>query len=246
MHATHIMNDQTQNKGTLYLIPNVLYENTQEKVITSQVREVLGRLDYLLVENLRTTRRYISSLKLGRPIESYHLELADKELDIKEAARLLKPIMEGRDGGIVSEAGCPGIADPGSMLVKLAHQNQIKVVPLSGPSSIFLALMASGFNGQRFVFHGYLPIEKEARGKQIKALEKNIFKFDQTQIFMETPYRNNQLLQDLILHCQSTTLLCIARSLTGKNEWIMTRSIGEWKKFIPDLNKEPCIYLLYI
>jgi 16S rRNA (cytidine1402-2'-O)-methyltransferase len=240
-----MIKDQTQNKGILYLIPTVLYEDTQDQVITRQVREVLNQLDYLLVENLRTARRYISSLKLGKPISSYHFELADKSLGIQDALVLLKPIIEGRDGGIISEAGCPGIADPGSVLVQLAHQHQIRVIPLSGPSSIFLALMASGLNGQRFRFHGYLPIEKQERERQIRLMENNIFKFDETQVFMETPYRNNRLLQDLINHCQTNTLLCIARSLTGKNEWIVTKRISEWKKSIPDLNKEPCIFLLY-
>jgi 16S rRNA (cytidine1402-2'-O)-methyltransferase len=245
MHTLDIMNDQTQNKGTLYLIPNVLYENTQEQVITPQVREVLEKVDYLLVENIRTARRFISSLKLGKPIGSYHFEVADKELTLETAMELMKPIIQGRDGGIISEAGCPGIADPGSLLVKLAHQHDIRVVPISGPSSIFLALMASGFNGQRFVFHGYLPIDKHARGLQIKLLEKNALRFDETQIFMETPYRNNQLMQELIQHCQSTTRLCIAKSLTGKNEWIRTKNIGEWKNALPDLHKEPCMFLLY-
>jgi 16S rRNA (cytidine1402-2'-O)-methyltransferase len=239
------MNDQTQNKGTLYLIPNVIYENTHEEVITRQVREILEQLDYLLVENIRTTRRFISSLKLGKPIESYRFEVADKSLDLELARELMNPINIGKDAGIISEAGCPGIADPGSLLVKLAHDHDIKVVPLAGPSSIFMALMASGFNGQKFTFHGYLPIDKQSRAQQIKLIEKYALSSDETHIFMETPYRNNQVMKDLLKYCQSSTRLCIAKSLTGKNEWVKTKNIGEWKKTIPDLHKEPCIFLIH-
>lgn len=227
------------------MIPNVLYENTQDKVITAQARQILANLDYILAENLRTARRFIASLNTGRPVESYQMELANKDLTRDMAVGLMQPLLKGRDAGILSEAGCPGIADPGSLLVKLAHRYEISVVPVSGPSSIFLALMASGFNGQKFAFHGYLPIDKKDRGRAIRMLEKNAMT-GETQIFMETPYRNNQLMKDLLFHCQPSTLLCVAKNLTGEREWIKTKSIEEWKKEVPELNKEPCIFLLHV
>ncbi len=236
--------DQAQNKGTLYLIPNVLSENTQDKVIAPQVRNILLQVDYLLVENVRTVRRYISSLKIDKAIDTFHFEIADKNLDMFRAKELMEPILNGKDGGIISEAGCPGIADPGSMLVLYAHQHHIKVVPVVGPSSIFLALMASGFNGQKFTFHGYLPIDKQQRVQQIKILEKQASTSGETQIFMETPYRNNQLFQDIINHCKNNTRLSVSKDLTGENEWVKTMTIAEWKKQVPDLNKQPCIYLI--
>lgn len=238
------MNNRKQNKGSLYLIPSTLYENTQDRVINLQTRETLKKIEYLMVENIRSARRFISSLNIGREIDSYFFEQLDKNTTPMEAERLLKPLLGGKDGGVISEAGCPGIADPGSLAVEAAHRLDIRVVPVSGPSSIMLALMASGFNGQKFAFHGYLPIDKQKRAAAIRQLEKNAAKFDETQIFMETPYRNNQMLADILKNCEASTRLCIAKSLTGEREWIKTRTIAEWAREIPDLHKEPVIFII--
>lgn len=239
------MNSREQKKGALYLIPSTLYENTQDMVINLQTRETLRHIEYLLVENIRSARRFISSLKIGREIDSYVFEQLDKNTPAIEATRLMQPLLEGKDGGIISEAGCPGIADPGSLAVEAAHRLDIRVVPLSGPSSIMLALMASGFNGQKFSFHGYLPIDKVKRASAIQQLEKNAKKFGETQIFMETPYRNNQMLADVIKSCNGGTRLCIAKSLTGEHEWIKTKTIDAWSKDVPDLHKEPVIFIIF-
>ena len=238
------MSKDAQKTGKLYLIPTPIADNTSDAVITPQVKAVVKKLDYFLVENLRTARRYISSLSLGLEIESLQFELLDKNTEEKDAIVLLKPLLQGKDAGLISEAGCPGIADPGALAVKIAHQWGIQVVPLVGPSSILLALMASGFSGQSFVFHGYLPINRRERKQAILKLEANAQKLSQTQIFMETPYRNNNLLEDLVQCCHATTLLCIAKNITAEDEFIKSLSVNEWKKNKPDLHKMPVIFLL--
>ncbi len=232
--------------GKVYLIPTVIADDTQHGVIPQQVKDVIASLDYFLVENLRTARRYVSSLKLGLHIESLQFELLDKKTPATQLQQLMHPVQKGRSVGILSESGCPGIADPGAQAVEYAHQQQIEVVPLVGPSSILMALMASGFNGQSFVFHGYIPIDKNQKVKKIKAMEADAVKLSQTQIFMDTPYRNQALLQDLIANCQPTTRLSIARGITGKQELVQTKSIKEWKNGpLPDLRKIPTIFSLY-
>jgi 16S rRNA (cytidine1402-2'-O)-methyltransferase len=231
--------------GKLYLIPSVLAENTAEKVISSEIRERVSQIDYFLVENIRTARRYISSLKLGIKIEDLHFEVLDKKTKPMELEKMMWPIFQGRDIGIMSEAGCPGIADPGSLAVDYAHHKEIQVVPLSGPSSMFLALMASGFSGQSFAFHGYLPIERKDRVQSIKSLETDSLRNKRTQIFMETPFRNNQLLEDLLKHLQPTTQLCIAKNITGPDEFIQSKTVREWKKINLDLHKIPVVFLIY-
>ncbi len=232
--------------GKVYLIPTVIADDTQHEVIPQQVKDVIASLDYFLVENLRTARRYVSSLKLGLHIESLQFELLDKKTPATQLQQLMRPVQKGRSVGILSESGCPGIADPGAQAVEYAHQQQIEVVPLVGPSSILMALMASGFNGQSFVFHGYIPIDKNQKVKKIKAMEADAVKLSQTQIFMDTPYRNQALLQDLIANCQPTTRLSIARGITGKHELVQTKSIKEWKNGpLPDLRKIPTIFSLY-
>lgn len=231
--------------GKLYLIPSVLAENTAEKVISSEIREMISQIDYFLVENIRTARRYISSLKLGIKIEDLHFEVLDKKTKPMELEKMMRPIFQGRDIGIMSEAGCPGIADPGSLAVAYAHHKEIQVVPLSGPSSMFLALMASGFSGQSFAFHGYLPIERKDKVQSIKSLETDSLRNKRTQIFMETPFRNNQLLEDLLKHLQPTTQLCIAKNITGPDEFIQSKTVREWKKINLDLHKIPVVFLLY-
>ena len=232
------------SKGQLFLIPSVIAPDSAERVLPPQVREVLSTTNYFLAENLRTARRFISSLQLGRPIDQLHFQVLDKRTSHQEVAELLEPLRQGHDVGVLSEAGCPGVADPGTLAVAYAHQHAISVVPLVGPSSFLLGLMASGFSGQSFAFHGYLPIDRGARQRSIQQLEKAAQQQRQTQIFMETPYRNNALFQDVIRVCQPGTLLCVAKNITGAEEWIKTRSIQTWKQHTPDLHKVPTVFLL--
>ncbi len=231
-------------KGKLYLIPTPLSPDSLQKIVTGEMTEVIKGLDYFLVENLRTARRFVSSLKLGKVIEGLHFDLLDKKTSSGEIHRLCAPLTIGQDIGVLSEAGCPGIADPGNLAVAYAHQHGIEVVPLVGPSSIFMALMSSGFNGQSFAFHGYLPIDKQKRAQAIKALEKEMLRSRQTQIFMETPFRNDHLFADLVRCCQPNTKLCVARDISGTGEFIKTRAIKEWKSATPQLHKVPTIFLL--
>ena len=234
-----------QKKGKLYLIPTPVAENSLDKIITPQLQEIMKNTHYFMVENIRTARRFISSLELNITIEKLQFEVLDKNTKSDELAYFFKPAMNGHNIGVMSEAGCPGIADPGSLAVLYAHKNDMEVVPLIGPSSIFLSLMSSGFNGQTFTFHGYLPIDKQKRIHAIKALERDAQKKKQTQIFMETPYRNNQLLADILKTCQHNSMLCVAKNVNGSSELIKTKSIKEWQKFKIDLHKVPAVFLLY-
>jgi 16S rRNA (cytidine1402-2'-O)-methyltransferase len=231
-------------QGKLFLIPNVLAENTADAVITPQVKEVIAHTKVFLVENLRTARRYISSLKLGVNLEEVHMEILDKNTAPESINRLLQPLFKGADVGIISEAGCPGIADPGALAVAHAHARGIQVVPLSGPSSMFLALMGSGFSGQSFAFHGYLPIDKKERNQALRKLEAESAKEHRAQIFMETPFRNNQLLEDALAALSPQTKLCIAKNLTAADELIQTKTIADWKKNPIDLHKIPTVFIL--
>jgi 16S rRNA (cytidine1402-2'-O)-methyltransferase len=234
-----------QNKGKLYLIPTPLAENTTDHMLTPAMQQIIRALDYFLVENIRTARRFVSSLQLGISIETLRFEVLDKDTKWEEVELLCAPLHEGKNIGIMSEAGCPGIADPGNLAVKFAHGHEVDVIPLVGPSSIFMALMASGFNGQSFAFHGYLPIEKSKRQHKIRELEKDIYQKEQTQIFMETPYRNDQLFQDIIQICKPFTILCVARDISGEQEMITSRPVKEWKRNKPGLHKVPTVFLLY-
>ncbi len=231
-------------KGKLFLIPNVLAENTAHAVISPQIKEVVAHTKVFLVENLRTARRYISSLKLGVNIEELHMEILDKDTAPETINRLMQPLLNGADMGIISEAGCPGIADPGALAVAHAHVKGIQVVPLSGPSSMFMALMGSGFSGQSFAFHGYLPIDKKEKTAAIKKLESESLRESRAQIFMETPFRNNQLLEDLLKTLSPQTKLCIAKNITGSDEMILTKTAQEWKQFPLDLHKIPTVFVL--
>jgi len=232
-------------KGILYLIPSVLADGTAQQVISPQIKDVVLNTQYYAVENLRTARRYISSLRLGITIEELQMQVLDKKTKDHQVGQILGPLLEGHDVGIISEAGCPGIADPGALAVEFAHKRGIKVVPLTGPSSMFLALMASGFNGQSFAFHGYIPIDKKARIDAIKKLESDSAANYRTQIFMETPFRNNHLLEDLKNTLNPSTKLCIAKNITGNDELILTKTVAEWKKTNIDLHKIPTVFLIY-
>lgn len=228
---------------TIFLIPTILAPDTQNDVLSPQIIEVVKNLNVFFVEDLRTARRFISSLKIGKVIDELTFFELNKDTPQEQTLSQLKKLKG--DAGIISEAGCPGIADPGAVAVGFAHQLGYKVRPLVGPSSILMALMASGFSGQSFTFHGYLPIEKVAKIKAIKSLEQAAKSKSQTQIFMETPYRNNQLLEDILQNVHIETLLCIAANITAEDELIKTLPIREWKKQKPDLHKKPTIFLMF-
>jgi 16S rRNA (cytidine1402-2'-O)-methyltransferase len=231
-------------KGKLFMIPTVLADNTAHWVISPQVQEVISHTKIFLVENPRSARRYISSLKLGINIEELHMEVLDKDTPPEQVSRLMMPLLNGADIGVISEAGCPGIADPGALAVAYAHQKGIQVVPISGPSSMFLALMGSGFSGQSFAFHGYLPIDKKERATALKKLEQESIREKRAQLFMETPFRNNQLLADALASLSPQTKLCIAKNLTAADELIQTKTIADWKNHPLDLHKVPTVFIL--
>jgi len=231
--------------GTLYLIPCTLGDSLPEQVLPQHVIDVARKLSHFVVEQPKTTRQFLALLKPEQPIQSLHFSTLNEHTNSKDMTELLIPLLEGHDIGIVSEAGCPGIADPGAELVNLAHSKGIRVVPLVGPSSILLALMASGLNGQSFAFHGYLPIADADRNKTITKLEAESARLKQTQLFIETPYRNEKMYSALLACCRPKTMLCIATDITLASEQILTQSIGQWKtQPIPKLNKRPSIFLL--
>lgn len=231
---------------TLYLLPTPLAPDTAAQVLTPPIIDAVTRLDCFFVEEVRTARRFISSLHTGRVIDETTFFDLHKDTPEADTKRQLTDLMrQNRDAGVLSEAGCPGVADPGAVAVRLAHQLGIQVVPLVGPSSILLALMASGMSGQSFVFHGYLPIDKADRSRMLKQLETDARKRQQTQIFMETPYRNNALLTDLLAVGLPDTRLCIAANVTAPDALIQTKTIRQWKASPPDLHKKPTIFLLF-
>jgi 16S rRNA (cytidine1402-2'-O)-methyltransferase len=212
--------------------------------ISEHVRTVVASLDRFVVEHPKTARRHLKQLGVTRPLQEIQLASLNEHTTPAEVSGLLQPLLEGEDIGLMSEAGCPAVADPGAELVRLAHQHGINVMPLAGPSSILLALMASGLNGQSFTFHGYLPVEKAERNKRLKELEAESLRFNRTQIFIETPYRNQRLLDDLLAVCKPNTLVTVAADLTLPSQSIHTRTVAEWKKQSPDLDKRPAIFLL--
>lgn len=230
-------------QGTLFLIPTVIADDTAREVIPVQVIEALKTIQHFLAEDVRTARRYLSSLKIYDSIEALTFSVLNKDTKEHELEAMLSPISSGHNVGIVSESGCPGVADPGALAVRVAHRKNINVKPLVGPSSILLALMASGLNGQQFAFHGYLPIDAKECVLKIKSLEKESAAKHQTQILIETPFRNNHILKNLISSLSSQTMLCLAFNLTGKGEFIQTLPVGTWKKNIPNLGKEPAVFL---
>uniref|UniRef100_UPI003216961F SAM-dependent methyltransferase n=1 Tax=uncultured Draconibacterium sp. TaxID=1573823 RepID=UPI003216961F len=230
--------------ATLYLVPNVLAEGDWQNVMPAQVHSILTETRHFIVENIRTARRFMKQVNREINIDECTFYEINKRTKAQDLPRFLKPLAEGKDIAVISEAGCPGVADPGADVVRIAHQKGFKVVPVVGPSSILLALMASGLNGQNFAFKGYLPVKPNERIKEIAALEKRIRSEKQTQIFIETPYRNNQLIADLLKACSPSTLLCIAANITGEDEFIVTKTIKDWKSKVPDLHKQPVIFLL--
>jgi 16S rRNA (cytidine1402-2'-O)-methyltransferase len=230
-------------KGVLYLVPSSIAEETQQTVIPEHVRQALPGIRHFLAEDIRTARRFLSSLKLYASIEPLQFEVLNKDTKPAELKALFQPLLEGHNLGVISESGCPGVADPGALAVKYAHEQGIQVAPLVGPSSLLLALMGSGLNGQRFTFHGYLPIDSKEAATAIKTLEKESQSRRQTQLFIETPYRNNAMLQNLLRNLHDDTLLCIAVDLTGKEESIKTLPVSKWKNLRPELPKVPAVFL---
>lgn len=232
--------------GKLYLIPAPLGDSAPvDMVIPAGTLSILRSIRYFVVEELRTARRYLSKAGIGVPIDSLHFfELNEHTPQEQDIAPYLQAALEGHHVGLLSEAGVPAVADPGARLVRLAHQKNIAVVPLTGPSSLLLALMASGLNGQSFAFAGYLPIKSHERQQRLRLLEKRSAAEQQTQLFIETPYRNEALLADMLSTCHPGTLLCIAANLTEPDAFIKTQTIAEWKTTTVDLHKKPVVFLL--
>lgn len=230
--------------ASLYLIPNVLAEGDWQNVLPANILPILSSTKFFIVENIRTARRFMKMVNSDIDIDSCTFFEINKYTDSKDLPGFLKPLIDGNDVAVISEAGCPGVADPGADVVRIAHQKDLKVVPIVGPSSILLALMASGLNGQNFAFKGYLPVKPNERSRELAILEKTIKSTRQTQIFIETPYRNNQLIGDILKSCSPETLLCIAANITGNNEFIQTKTVQQWKVKVPDLHKQPVIFLL--
>ena len=230
--------------GKIYMIPTIVADGTQKQVLSPEIVKKISELKFFAVENLRSARRFIRMVNKNSVIDEMDFRLLDKKTKESDITKIIEKLYLGEDIGVLSEAGCPGIADPGAKLVEQGHQNGIKVVPLVGPSSVVLALMASGMNGQSFVFHGYLPINESERKKAIAKLEQRAIQDDQTQIFMETPYRNNQMLENLVATCSNKIKLCVASNITSSDEYIETLPIGDWKNMKVDLHKKPTIFVL--
>ncbi len=232
-------------KGNLYLIPTTLGETEPLDVMPLSVKKVVEQLDYFIVENGKSARRFIKKITPEKSQPSLKLMPLDKHTDEVETRTYLDVCEDGISVGLLSEAGVPAVADPGSSIVKLAHQKGIKVVPLVGPSSILMAIMASGMNGQNFAFNGYLPIEKSERRKKIKELERISLDRNQSQLFIETPYRNNKMFEELVNSLQPSTRVCVACDITLPSEYIKTLSVKDWKKSKPELHKRPTIFIIH-
>ncbi len=217
-----------------------------ERVIPAYNFEIVSGLKHYIVENVRTARRFLKKCHPKINIDSLTFYELNKHTDKNQIASYLLPIKSGESMGVISEAGCPAVADPGADVVAIAQREGYKVVPLVGPSSMLMAIMASGFNGQSFAFHGYLPIDANERIKTLKQLETRAYNEDQTQLFIETPYRNQKLAQDILQHCKPQTRLCIAMNITCDDEYIVTRNVKSWKGKLPDMHKNPCVFLIYM
>lgn len=231
--------------AALYLLPVTLGDTPVDKVLPAYNREVIRGIKHFIVEDVRSARRFLKKVDAEINIDELTFYPLNKHTSAEEVSGYLKPLEEGAPMGVISEAGCPAVADPGADVVAIAQRKNLRVGPLVGPSSILLSVMGSGFNGQSFAFHGYLPIEPGERTKRLKELESRIYTESQTQLFIETPYRNNKMAEEILRTCRPQTKLCIAANLTCDGEYIRTKSVKEWKGKLPDLNKIPCIFLLY-
>jgi 16S rRNA (cytidine1402-2'-O)-methyltransferase len=231
--------------GKLYLIPCTLGDDCiYEDVLPKKISVVINQIDEYIVENEKSARQFLKKAGIKKSLSEIILHPLNEHTHIKDSSLYLQNCINGKTMGLLSDAGCPGIADPGAEIIKQAHQKNINVIPLVGPSSILLAMMASGFNGQSFAFNGYLSKERNERIQKLKELEKLLIQKNQTQLFIETPYRNQHLLDDIIETCLPQTKLCIACDITLGTEFIKTQTIAQWKKNKPDLNKRPCIFVL--
>lgn len=231
--------------GHLYLIPTTLGDNAPLEVLPISVKKVIEDVNTFIVENEKTARRFIKKISSGKSQAALNIFHLNKFTDALELPEFLEPCLKGEDVGLLSEAGCPGVADPGADVVKLAHKKNIKIIPLVGPSSILMALMSSGMNGQNFAFNGYLPIDKAERKKEIKRLERLSFERNQSQIFIETPYRNNKMIEDLSNILDGNTDICVACDITLPTEFVKTQTANEWKKNMVDLHKRPTIFIIH-
>lgn len=232
------------HKGKLYLIPNLLGDVQPLTVLPLSVKAAIEKIDYYIVEHEKDARRFIKNVVSHKKQPKLKFYQLNKFTTADEIPTMLDPCFEGHDVGLISDAGCPGVADPGARIVQLAHRFNIKVKPLVGPSSILLGMMASGLNGQNFAFNGYLPIEKDERKRELKRLEKLSKQMDQSQLFIETPYRNNQLLQGMLESLHSETQICVACDLTLPTQFIKTTTVAEWKKIKVDLQKRPTLFII--
>ncbi|MEO9893497.1 SAM-dependent methyltransferase [Aurantibacter sp.] len=230
--------------GSLFLIPSILGDNEPLEVLPISIKGAIESIDFYIVENEKSARRFIKKISPRKSQAKLNIETLNKFTEPAAIPTFLKPCLDGYDVGIISDAGCPGIADPGADVVKIAHEKNIKVVPMVGPSSILLAMMASGFNGQNFAFNGYLPIESSDRKKTIKLLERNSKELGQSQIFIETPYRNDKLLQELIKSLAPSTKICVACDITLPTEQIATKTVADWKHTKWELHKRPAIFII--
>ncbi|WP_242085112.1 SAM-dependent methyltransferase [Aestuariivivens sediminis] len=231
--------------GVLYLIPTTLGDTAPLEVLPISVKKIIEQTNVYIVENEKSARRFIKKINSGKSQSALQMFRLNKFTNPIELPDFLEPCLRGVNIGLLSEAGCPGVADPGSDIVKLAHKKDIKVVPLVGPSSILMAIMSSGLNGQNFAFNGYLPIDKDERKKEIKRLEKLSFSNNQSQIFIETPYRNNKLLEDLASLLSDNTQICVAADISLSTEFIKTETANYWKKNMVDLHKRPTIFIIH-
>lgn len=229
----------------LYLLPVTLGDTAIEKVLPSYNREIIVNIKHFIVEDVRSARRFLKKVDADICIDELTFYSLNKHTSPEAISGYLAPLAEGHSMGVISEAGCPAVADPGADVVAIAQKRNFKVVPLVGPSSIILSVMGSGFNGQSFAFHGYLPIEPADRMRRLKELEARVYSENQTQLFIETPYRNHKMLEDILKTCRPQTKLCIAANITCEGEFIQTKTVKEWKGKLPELNKIPCIFLIY-
>lgn len=234
-----------RQRGTLYLVPTPLGSGALAAAMPPRTLDVLGRVRHFIAENARTARAFLKAAAYPVPVQEAHIATLDEHTPASELRTLLEPALQGFDCAVLSEAGCPAVADPGAALVRLAHAHGLIVAPLVGPSALLLAVMASGMNGQRFAFHGYLPVEAQQRAKRIAALEAESERGRITQLFIEAPYRNDALLDAILATCRADTLLCIASDLTLASEFVRTRTIEEWQSGRPRLNRRPTVFLLY-
>ena len=232
-------------KGKLYLIPTTLGEMNPNDVLPQTVKSAIDFIDEYIVENEKTARKFIKSIQPDKIQDSLRISVLNKRTEVAEYNAMIAPCLNGTNIGLMSEAGCPGIADPGAVIVKIAHENGIQVIPLVGPSSILLALMGSGMNGQSFAFNGYLPIDKGEKKAALKNFENLSTVKNQSQIFIETPYRNNKLLEDILQVLQPNTHLCIATDITLPTEYIKTFRVADWKKIKVELHNRPTIFIIH-